>query len=402
MVGLIVKVPGRRSVFLPIGRVTSMGSDSDQIIATDITAQRFEQRGSEVRIIGELLGRKILLTNGSDEATIKDVVIEENGHGDWEVSQLLVRRRKTTSSPFVKGSTALVSWPQIREKTEIDEPQPERLIATFSELKPADLAKTLRDLPTSHRLEIAAELPDERLADVLAEMPEQEQVEIFTRLNVNHAADVLNQMQPDDATDLIARLPIDLGERLLELMEPEEAHDVRMLLSYPPESAGGLMTPEPIIVSAGTTVAEGLALIRRHDVAPVLAAAVYITLPPHEPPTGRFLGIVHFQQMLRYPPHEHLGTLIDHSFEPVRADTSAAEVSRILASYNLVSVPVVDDDHHLVGVVTIDDILDYLLPANWRSDDAAGQGRARTHAQNPYTAGHIAPGGRRLGSDTTR
>ena len=92
-----------------------------------------------------------------------------------------------------------------------------------------------------------------------------------------------------------------------------------------------------------------------------------VTLPPYEPPTGRFLGMVHFQRMLRYPPNERLGALIDPSLEPVQSGTSAAEVSRILASYNLVSLPVVDETHRLVGVVTIDDVLDYLLPDDWRS-----------------------------------
>ena len=129
------------------------------------------------------------------------------------------------------------------------------------------------------------------------------------------------------------------------------------------------MTPEPIIVSADATVAEGLALIRRHELAPALGAAVCVTLPPYEPPTGRFLGMVHFQRMLRYPPMERLGTLIDQKLEPVKASASAAEVARTLASYNLVSLPVVDDNNRLVGVVTIDDVLDYLLPDDWRSHD---------------------------------
>ena len=123
-------------------------------------------------------------------------------------------------------------------------------------------------------------------------------------------------MQPDDAADLIAQLSDERGEALLELMQPEEAEDVRMLLTYAPDTAGGLMTTEPIIVSADATVAEGLALIRRHELAPALGAAVCVTLPPYEPPTGRFLGMVHFQRMLRYPPHERLGTLLDPSLEP--------------------------------------------------------------------------------------
>jgi Mg/Co/Ni transporter MgtE len=204
---------------------------------------------------------------------------------------------------------------------------------------------------------------------VLEEMPESEQVDILNQLDDDRAADVLDQMQPDDAADLIAQLSDERGEVLLDLMQPEEAEDVRMLLAYAPDTAGGLMTPEPIIVSADATVAEGLALIRRHELAPALGAAVCVTLPPYEPPTGRFLGMVHFQRMLRYPPMERLGTLIDQKLEPVKASASAAEVARTLASYNLVSLPVVDDNHRLVGVVTIDDILDYLLPDDWRSHD---------------------------------
>src|SRR5690606_23546973 len=136
-------------------------------------------------------------------------------------------------------------------------------------------------------------LSDDRLADVLEEMPEAEQVGIFNKLDDARAADVLDQMQPDDAADLIAKLTDERTETLLELMEPEEAEDVRFLLNYEPDTAGGLMTTEPIIVSADATVAEGLALIRRHELAPALGAAVCVTLPPYESPTGRFLGMVH-------------------------------------------------------------------------------------------------------------
>jgi Mg/Co/Ni transporter MgtE len=201
-------------------------------------------------------------------------------------------------------------------------------------------------------------------------MPESDQVLLLSQLDDERAADVLDQMEPDDAADLIAQLPATRGEALLDLMEPEEADDVRFLLSYDADTAGGLMTTEPIIVSADATVAEGLALIRRHELAPAIGAAICVTMPPYEPPTGRFLGMVHFQRMLRYPPHERLGTILDHSVEPVTPETSAAEVSRRLASYDLVSLPVVDETHRLVGVVTIDDVLDYLLPDDWRSADS--------------------------------
>jgi flagellar motility protein MotE (MotC chaperone)/sporulation protein YlmC with PRC-barrel domain len=371
VIGFIVEVTGKRRVFLSVGRITSIGSG--QIITTGlINLRRFEQRGGEVRVIAEMLGRSVTLTDGSGTATIEDVALEETGPGEWEIAQVFCRRPRTGGAPFAKGPTVFLRWSDIRENApKAGESQSaEQLVATYSDMLPADLAHALLDLPEQRMLEVAEELSDGRLADVLEEMPESEQVDILQHLDDDRAADVLDQMQPDDAADLIAQLSDERGEALLDLMEPEEADDVRALLAYDPETAGGLMTPEPIIVSGDATVAEGLALIRRHELAPALGAAICVTLPPYEPPTGRFLGMVHFQRMLRYPPNERLGTLLDNTLEPVLASTSAAEVSRILASYNLVSLPVVDERHRLVGVVTIDDVLDYLLPDDWRSTDS--------------------------------
>lgn len=377
VVGLIVEVPGKRRVFVGIGRVTSIGSG--QIITNGlITLRRFEQRGGETRVIAELLGRRVSMRRDGVRATIEDVAMDEVSEGDWEIGQLFLRKPKTTPSPFGKGPTAFASWQDVREETAPGEAQSaEHLIAAYSDLVPADLANTLLDLTPERRHEVAAELPDDRLADVLEELPENEQVEIFAQLDDHRAAGVLDQMQPDDAADLIAQLSEERKEELLGLMEPEEADDVRMLLSYDADTAGGLMTTEPVIVSADATVAEGLALIRRHELAPALGAAVCVTLPPYEPPTGRFLGMVHFQRMLRYPPNERLGTLLDQQLEPVRVDATALEVTRVMATYNLVSVPVVDAAHRLVGVVTIDDVLDHVLPDDWRSQDP-GQPLNRT------------------------
>jgi len=369
VVGFIVEVPGKRRVFVSIGRVTSIGSG--QIITTGtVTLRRFEQRGGEVRVIAEMLGRKVFLRHDGSQATIEDVAIDETGEGDWEVGQLFLRKPKATPSPFGKGATVFAAWGEVREDLSRDEAQSaEHVIAAYADLLPADLANTLLDLSEERRFEVAEELSDDRLADVLEEMPEEEQVRILNQFDDARAADVLDQMQPDDAADLIAQLSDERGEALLALMEPEEADDVRMLLSYDADTAGGLMTTEPVIVSADATVAEGLAMIRRHEIAPALGAAVCVVLPPYEPPTGRFLGMVHFQRMLRYPPNERLGTLLDQQLEPVHVGASALEVTRVMATYNLVSVPVVDDNHRLVGVVTIDDVLDHVLPEDWRSQD---------------------------------
>jgi len=370
--GMVVEIAGRRRVFVPISRVTSIAPG--QVITNGlIDLRRFTQRGQEQRIIAEMLGRKVNLKDGSGSATIEDLAIEENDRKEWIVSDLFIRRPKTSATPFSKGQTLFVEWSKVTEDNDSDEVQSaEQLIATYSDMLPADLASALMDLPEERMIEVAEELDDERLADVLEELPEDEQIEIVQDLDDERAAEVLELMQPDDAADLMQNLPEDRAEAILELMDEEGAEDLRRLMSFDEFTAGGLMTTEPVICSADSTVAEAMALIRRKEVAPALAASVFVTLPPYETVTGRYLGMVHFQRLLRYPPHERLGTILDTDVEPVSPDTHISKIHRTLANYNLVALPVVDHENHLIGVVTVDDVLDHLLPDDWRTEDEGG------------------------------
>jgi CBS domain-containing protein len=367
--GMLVEITGRRRVFVPIARVTSISPG--QVITNGlIDLRRFTQRGQEVRVIAEILGRKVTLKDGSGSASIEDLSIEQNKNKDWTVSDLFLRRPKVGASPFARGATLFAAWQETVEEAATAESQSaQQLIATYSELRPADLASALLDLPDERMIQVAEELDDERLADVLEELPEEEQIDIIQELDDERAAEVLDLMEPDDAADLMANLPEARTEAILELMDEEEADDLRRLMQYGEFTAGGLMTTEPIICSAEATVAEAMALIRRSEVAPALAASVFVTLPPFETVTGRYLGMVHFQRMLRYPPHERLGTILDTETEPLTEDTHISQIHRTLANYNLVSLPVVDKDSHLIGVVTVDDVLDHLLPEDWRTED---------------------------------
>ncbi|MEN9714196.1 MAG: hypothetical protein RLZZ164_860 [Actinomycetota bacterium] len=366
--GMLVEITGRRRVFVPIARITSIGNG--QVITTGlIDLRRFTQRGQEERVIAEILGRKVKLKDGSGTASIEDIAIEPTKNHDWQVSELFLRRPKTSASPFAKGATLFAAWEQVNLHDDGEAQDATALLATYSDLRPADLANALMDLPDERMLEVAEELDDERLADVLEELPEEEQIDIISDLDDERAAEVLDLMEPDDAADLMANLPEARTEALLDLMDEEEAEDIRQLMKYDEFTAGGMMTTEPIICSADTTVAEAMALIRRKEVAPVLAAQVFVTLPPYETTTGRYLGTVHFQRMLRYAPHERLGVLLDTELEPVGVHTHISVMHRTLATYNLVSLPVVDEDGRLLGVVTVDDVLDHLLPDDWRTEE---------------------------------
>ena len=130
-----------------------------------------------------------------------------------------------------------------------------------------------------------------------------------------------------------------------------------------------LMTSEPVILPPDATVAEALARVRMPEISPALAAQVYVCRPPLETPTGRFLGLVHIQRLLREPPSTLVGGVVDSGIEPLHVDVPLPAITHHLATYNLVAAPVVDENDHLLGAVTVDDVLDHLLPDDWREQD---------------------------------
>ncbi|MCU1574078.1 MAG: magnesium transporter [Micrococcaceae bacterium] len=369
-VGIVVEVPGKKRVFVPMTRLTSM--DQGQIICTGlVNLRRFEQRGAEQLVVAELFDRKVTLKDGSGEAIIEDMALDQQRNGDWLVSKLFVRRGSSTSRlrGLRRGHTLLIDWADALQGADTEPQGASQFVATHEDLKPADFADALQEMSDKRRIEVASELQDERLADVLQELPEEDQVTLLSALDNERAADVLEEMDPDDAADLLADLPSAKAEELLLLMDPDEAEDVRRLLQYEDDTAGALMTPVPVILPPEATVAEALAHVRSEDLSPALASAIFICRPPLETPTGRFLGVVHIQQLLRSAPPEQLGTLVDKNLEPVSDLANISEVSHTMASYNLNSLPVVNDAGRLVGAVTVDDLLDHLLPDDWRTHD---------------------------------
>jgi Mg/Co/Ni transporter MgtE len=173
-------------------------------------------------------------------------------------------------------------------------------------------------------------------------------------------------MEADDAADLLSELPMTRRDQLLGAMDPDEADPVRRLLSYNANTAGGLMTPEPVIMSPTATVAEALARIREPDLSPALAAQVFVTAPPFETPTGRYIGLSGYQHLLREVPTKPLARCLDEHPEPIPVDTPDRVVAARVAAYDAVAVPVVDAAGRLVGAVTVDDVLDHVMPNDWR------------------------------------
>ena len=370
-VGLVIEVPGRRRVFLPLSRVTAI--EPGAVITTGlVNIRRFEQRHVETLVVGELLDRVVTMRDGTGPVTVRDVAIERDRGMDWKVTRLFVQRGASGPLGLRRGETFMARPEEVTGLAgSADQQGATALLATMEDLKPADLADVLSDLPLPRQIEVAAELSDERLADAVEELSTDDAVALLSGLDAARAADVLDAMQPDDAADLVSELPLPKATELLGLMQPEEAEDVRRLMRYDDYTAGGLMTTEPIILPPEANVATFLAQARKAEVPPALAAIAFVCRPPLESPTGRFVGMVHFQRALRERPQRLLGSILDKDLDQVHADDSIGTVTRLLATYNLTALPVLDEAGRLLGAVSVDDVLDHLMPDDWREADDA-------------------------------
>ncbi len=362
VVGLVVEVQ-RRPIFVPMSRVSSIDAGKVLLTSGAVNLRRFERRTGETLVLGELLDAKVTRLDTGASVSVYDCAIEPGRNGEWFLTRVAVR----DASRRARRGVQELEWDAVTGFGLREGDQgAAHMLASYEKLRPADLANVMHDLSEQRRTEVAAALDDERLADVLEELPEEDQVEILGHLEDERAADVLEEMAPDDAADLLSELPPAERERLLALMERDEADPVRRLLVYAENTAGGLMTPEPVVLAPHATVAEALARIRHADLAPALASQVYVARPPTETPTGRYLGIAHFQRLLREPPGTPIGQVIDTDLDPLAPTATLREVTEHLAAYNLLAVPVVDDDGRLIGAVSVDDVLDHMLPDNWR------------------------------------
>ncbi|NGO08562.1 magnesium transporter [Streptomyces sp. HC44] len=393
LLGLVVELSTRRRIFLPMTRVT--GIESGQVITTGVlNVRRFEQRPTERLVIGELLDRRVRLVESDEEVTVLDVSVQQRpARRDWEIDRVFVRKGKGGTFRRSKGETLTVEWSAVTGFSLEEQGQgAESLLATFEQLRPADLANVLHHLSSKRRAEVAAALDDDRLADVLEELPEDDQIEILGKLKEERAADVLEAMDPDDAADLLAELPEEDKERLLALMRPDDAADVRRLMAYEERTAGGLMTTEPIVLQPDATVADALARVRNPDLSPALAAQVYVCRPPDETPTGKYLGTVHFQRLLRDPPYTLVSALVADDLQPLGPETPLSVVAGFFAAYDMVAAPVVDESRSLLGVVTVDDVLDHMLPEDWRETEFHLEEAAEKTAEEAEKAAERAEG----------
>lgn len=375
VLGLVIGLPNKRQIFLPMLRIASINPSEVMATSSSVNLKPFQTRSGEISVQDELIGAKVHTDDPEHESLhgqaleIVDVELKQTRTRDWELSRVAVARRGRLGR---FGQVAVVPLSRIQGLGAAGTGPADRnaeLLASFQEMRAPDIAIAMNDLPEEQQARLAREIPNERLADVIAELPEDARTAILNQLGVERAAEVLEEMEPDDAADALAELPVGTSDVLLDLMDPEDSAPVRRLMSFSADTVGGIMTSEAIILTPQTTVAEALAHARNPDVSSSLSSMVFVVRPPQATPTGHYLGYVHLQKLLRHPPATLVGELLDLDLPALHTEDSHEAAARFFATYNLVCGPVVDEGHHLLGVLAVDDLLDALLPEDWREED---------------------------------
>ena len=363
--GLVVELPPKRKIFIPLSRIIEISAE--QVVSTGVlNMRRLQLHSDEILGLADLRNTTIAIQNNPIKQKIVDLAMGyDTKSKEWSITSLFV---KGINSNFMRRTdNTLVPWSEVKFGDKLNSStEAENIALQISQMRAADAAKHLLTLNTELRWSVSQDLDDETLAGVIEELPEDDRVALIGRLEETRAVDVLEEMDPDDAADLLSELPPETAATYLELMEPGDAEDLRRLLTYGDYTAGGMMSSDPVVLAPDATVAQALAAVREEEISPAMASQVFVVRPPTDTPTGRFLGVAHIQRLLRETPSTAISAVLDTDLAPVSPGATLSEVTRLFATYNLVALPVTDDAGRLVGAITADDLIDHMLPENWR------------------------------------
>jgi CBS domain-containing protein len=352
-IGLIASVQ-RRRIFVNIGRVADVSIAGVRMRSGTVDLRHFELRSGEM-LASDLFNKMV---GGAAVLDLALLATTDRAQG-WDITGVALGSSRSLRRRVHK----VVDW---EECSELFAAAPGATqLATLRSLHPTDLAHAVEAMTPARRRLLTEAMADEELADVLEEMSESDQVRVLEGIDPQRVADVIEEMDQDDAADLLAEMPAGQRNVVLDLMDDDTASSIRRLLRYDATTAGGLMTPQPIVLPPEASVAEALARIRNPDLPPATAAQVFVCEPPTTTPTGHYLGVVGFQRLLREAPSVGVGECIQDS-SYVRSNLTEDQVAGRLAAYDLVSVAVCDEAERLVGAVTVDDVMDSILPEGWR------------------------------------
>ena len=362
--GLVARI-NRRAFFVPSNQVRSLSDTGAELGTYDVNVKPFERLDGEIVLARDVMDKQLVDVDGRRVVRVNDIQLAQVGRTfrvvGVDVSARGILRRLLPRGMVREDAPAeLLDWADVEYfASHVPVVQLKVSHSRLAKLHPRDIARLVDQLAYPQGAEILESLDEETAADTLEEVAPERQADLIQRMDEERAADILEEMGPDEAADLLADLPEDKAEDILAAMEPEESEDVRELMIYNEDTAGGMMTSEFVTVAADLRVGPTLDVLRAIPDPPEMLYDLYVVDDPERP---HLLGTVTLRDLVLAAPDALVGDVMNRDFQLVGPDTPAPEAIQRIAEYNMLALPVMDDEQLLLGVVTVDDAIERLLP----------------------------------------
>jgi magnesium transporter len=394
--GLVVEIE-RREIFIPSIQVRSLGPHGAILSSANVHLQSFARREGEVLLYRDILDKQLIdidgcrvirandlqlyVTDGTVRLAAVDLSMQAVlrrlafGRIYARSPQQIMESSKESRKRVGRPQARLIAWadidPLAADVPDVRLRQPHERLAL---LNPVDIARIIDDLSYHQGAEILESLDDERAADTLQEVDDERQADLVEEMDQERAADILEEMDPDNAADLLQDLDEEQQADLLRRMDREDAEDLQELLAYEEDTAGGIMTSDFVTAPPRMTVDETIAYLRGLQEAPDIIEYLYVVEERIPTPNwaeaedecaGRLLGVVSLRDLLLASGTATLADIMDRDLVWVSANESQEQSARVMAEYNLIALPVLDEDERMLGIITVDDAMEVLLPERW-------------------------------------
>jgi magnesium transporter len=391
VVGLYVKGIDGVTRYAPFASIASFDDKAVALSKAPVDMNQATLADDQLLLSKQLLDKQIVDVDGRKVVRVNDVKLAPAGEhlriiaADVGLPGLLRRlglrsfSQRLARKPNLSGvRSSLISWDAVQPLHHDMPGDAIRLRVSqdrIDRIHPADLAAIIEDLAAADQASLIGSLDEATAADALEQLDVDTQLSILEDLQPDRAADIIENMTPDDAADLLGEIDSDKQQEILALMQPEEARDVRELLSHSETTAGGLMTTEYLWLPPNLTVAQAFEHIRSAAKDAELVYYIYV-LDPQE----NILGVVSLRDLVTAQPHAMVTDIAVEDVVTVDLHASSEDVASLIARYDFVAVPVVDAEGRMHGIVTVDDVIDVLLPEKLRkSFPRVGKSRSRSN-----------------------
>ena len=367
VIGLVARYR-RRNFFMPRRDISELGEHGAKMRSTILDLSPFTRREGEVLLGKDVLDNQLIDVDGKRVVRVNDVQMIDATAGMWRVTgadislQGFLRRLMPKGFYGSRRPVEVLDWADVgylATDTATVTVQLKSSKDKLSRLHPVEIAQLAETFAPIHRTEIVESLDNEAAADMLEEMPTDVQARILEEMDEERAADILEEMAPDEAADVLGELSDEKAEELFNLMEEDEKADVAELMPYEHDTAGGLMTTEFIVFPKDLTVGETIAQLREMAETPNMIYYLYIV---EKKDSWKLSGLISLRSLILADPTFTLADVMRNQFQYAHPSDSAEDVAQTISEYNLLALPVIDDDGDIAGIVTVDDAMEILLP----------------------------------------